>query len=333
MPRAIVSRDGKKTAVARLGYYGKDPAGRPKIGSVKQLTPDGDTLNTSLRLGDNIGVRFLGIDTPEKLMPVPGGNPDSFVRLKEQAWVDVLDDPFKNGSPFTQSLTTYISNQVAGGGAAINHYRHGEKAEDELEAMVAADIQEYRQAGLIQEPEEFQFFLRFAFEVMEGYGRFLCFVNRDQPNQTIPSTRPADYNTRMLASGMASPYFIWPNINPFQSKGSILDAVFAPGTANDVAESDSKMKQARQLIRQARQAGAGVYDPADPLRLHAFEVRFLSRQRPPKRWIIDLGKLDDILVHPQNYHSIVNAEDRLFINPEHLPLFTQAGWVRQRGPI
>jgi hypothetical protein len=100
-----------------------------------------------------------------------------------------------------------------------------------------------------------------------------------------------------------------------------MDAIFAPGAANDVAESDSKLRKARQMVRQA---GIGIYNAADPLRLQAFEVRFLSRQLPPDRWVIDLSKQDDILVHPQSYHTIPNAEDRLFINPEHVPLFTGA---------
>ena len=168
---------------------------------------------------------------------------------------------------------------------------------------------------------------------MEGFGRFLCFINRSQPDPNIPSDRPLDYNTRMLQSGRAAPYFIWPNINPFRTQRSILNAIFAPGTANTLAESDAQLREARQMVRQARQAGNGIYDQADPLCLEAFEVRFLSRQRPPSRWAIDLGKQDDILGHPQNCHTIPNSEDRLFINLEHLPLFTQAGWVRQEAPV
>ena len=62
-------------------------------------------------------------------------------------------------------------------------------------------------------------------------------------------------------------------------------------------------------------------------------MRYLSRQRPPRRWVIDLSKQDDILVHPQNYPSIPNEEDRLFIQPQHVPLLVQAGWVRQQAPL
>jgi endonuclease YncB( thermonuclease family) len=334
MPRAIQSFNGQKSVTVRFGFHGRDPAtNEPSIGTVEQLIPDGDTINVSFLLGDDIGVRFLGIDTPEKTLPVPGGDPKDFVSLTDDAWVGFLDDPFSSGSPFTHSLTNHILGKVTGGGAAQNHRRHGDRAEDALEGFVTADVNEYLQAGLIRDQKEFRFFMRFAFEVMEGFGRLLCFVNRDQPNGNVPSARPLDYNTRMIQSGLAAPYFIWPNINPFRAQGSIIDAIFAPGAANDVAESDSKLREARQMVRQARQAGIGIYNPADPLRLQAFEVRFLSRQRPPDRWVIDLSKQDDILVHPQSYHTIPNAEDRLFINPEHVPLFAEAGWVRQEAPL
>jgi endonuclease YncB( thermonuclease family) len=334
MPGAIESFNGQKRAVARFGFHGRDPAtNEPVTGTVEQLTPDGDTINISFLVGDNIGVRFLGIDTPEKALPAPGGNPNVFVPLTNNVWIDFLNDPFGNGSPFTQSLTTYILGQVAGGGAAQNHRRHGDNAENALEGFITADVNEYLQAGLIQNQKEFRFFMRFAFEIMEGFGRFLCFVNRDQPDPNVPSPRPLDYNTRMIQSGLAAPYFIWPKINPFRAQGSIMEAIFAPGTAKDVAESDSKLREARQMVRQARQGGIGIYSPTDPLLLEAFEVRFLSRQRPPDRWVIDLSKQDDILVHPQNYHTISNAEDRLFINPEHVSLFTEAGWVKQQAPL
>ncbi len=334
MARAIENHNGQKSAIFRFGFHGTDAAtGEPRIGSLKQLIPDGDTINISLRSGDNLGVRFLGIDTPEKSLPLPGGNQDRFVALAHADWAAFLDDPFEDGSPFTESLTNRILTQTAGGGAALNQHKHGSDAEHELERLVDADLQEYLGAGLIRDAAGFEFFVRFAFEIFDGSGRLLCFINRNQPDRGIPSERPADYNTRMLASGLAAPYFIWPNINPFRARGSILNAVFAPGTANEMAQTDAALKEARRLVRAARHAGSGIYNTGDPLRLQAFEVRFLSRQLPPDRWVIDLGKQDDILVHPQNYHTIPNIEDRLFINPEHVPLFTRAGWVRQQAPI
>lgn len=327
MAHAIIDFNGSKRATMRLGFFGDN------IGSVKQNTPDGDTINVAAQPTDDFGVRFLGIDTPEKRLPLPGGAPNTFISLDNPGWIDFLNDPFTNGSPFTQSLTAHIQSRIMNGDAAVNHHGHASTAEDELEAFVQADVDEYQNAGLIQNHTEFRFFLQFAFEILDGFGRFLAFINRSQPDANEPSARPTDYNTRMLEAGFASPYLIWPNVNPFRARGSILDAVLAPGTANDIATSDSKLADARMKVKQARADGRGIYDPTNPLRLEAFEVRFLSRQQSPSRWVIDLSKDDDILVHPQNYHSIPNAEDRLFINREHVPLFLQSGWVREQAPL
>jgi hypothetical protein len=65
------------------------------------------------------------------------------------------------------------------------------------------------------------------------------------------------------------------------------------------------------------------------LRLEAFEIRYLARRQPPDRWVIDLSRRDDILLRPQEYHTVPNPEDRLFVPPEHVPLFVEAGWRRQ----
>lgn len=82
-------------------------------------------------------------------------------------------------------------------------------------------------------------------------------------------------------------------------------------------------------IRDARENGIGVFDRQDPLRLLPFDVGFLSRRRPPDRWVIDLSKNDDVLIKPQNYYTVPNVEDRLFLPEEYVPLFVEAGWKRQ----
>jgi hypothetical protein len=183
-----------------------------------------------------------------------------------------------------------------------------------------------------QSTAEFRFFLVFAHEIMDGYGRLLCYLNRDQPDANIPELRPRSYNERLLQMGQVTPYFIWPNINPFLAKGqrgSLLDAVPLPGTARSLATRDQALRDARKSVQDARQQGIGIYDVQQPLRLQPFEVRFLSRRRPPDRWVIDLSQDDDVLLQPQNYHTIAQAEDRLFIPSEYVPLFVEAGWRRQ----
>jgi hypothetical protein len=59
-------------------------------------------------------------------------------------------------------------------------------------------------------------------------------------------------------------------------------------------------------------------------------VRFLAQRRPPDRRIIDLSKSENILIKPQEYYTISDAEDRLFIPPEYVSLFVEFGWNGKR---
>ncbi len=305
----------------RLGIFDGE------VGTVKRQVYDGDTITVQGK--GNFGIRFLGIDTAEKKIPLPGH--DSFTSLSDPRWDAFLSEPFAAGgplssAPFSAGLANYIRERT-GPGVAVNHRKYADAAEDLLEEFVQADL------GEMGAPkEDFVFYLRFAFEIMDRYGRLLCYINRDQPDAGVPSPRPPSYNERMLHGGLASPYFIWPNINPWRARGSILDAVFDPGTAKDMAESDAKLKGARQAVRAARENHVGIFDAADPLRVEPFEVRYLSRCSPPSRYVIDLSKNDDVLIHPENYYTVPLPEDRLFISAEHVPLFVEAGWQKQAAP-
>jgi hypothetical protein len=62
-----------------------------------------------------------------------------------------------------------------------------------------------------------------------------------------PADAPAlSYNERMLETGMAAPYFIWPNLDPFKQQPSLLDAVPAPDDITAIAGS-GRLKTARDL--------------------------------------------------------------------------------------
>jgi hypothetical protein len=161
--------------------------------------------------------------------------------------------------------------------------------------------------------------------VIDRYGRFLAFLNQDRP----PGQRRPSYNERLLRQGLASPYAIWPNLNPFVTGPSIVEAVPEPG------QSPPELERVRRLVTEARDAGRGIYDPNQPLRLQAFELRFLARstrvdngsaRRGPDRWVIDVAAGDDLLRPPHAYHRIAKPEDRLFVSIEHVPLFESQGW-------
>jgi endonuclease YncB( thermonuclease family) len=304
---------------AQLGLHGS------QLGTINQQVHDGDTV-TSL-LDGNVGVRFLGVDAPEVSFTLPGHK--GFVRLSNPAWETFLSDPFASSlpafsPPLSADLQAFVTGRV-GAGAAANHARLGTAATGALRELVGGDV-----AALGQTAATFRFFCAFAHEVMDGFGRLLCFLNRQQPSATDPEPRPRSYNERMLAAGWVTPYFIWPNIDPFRRQGSLLDAVLAPGTANTVAEQPGALQVARQFVREAREQQLGLFAAADPLRLLPFELRFLARRSPPDRWVIDLGRSDDALLAPQDYFQVANPEDRLFIPAGYVPLFVEHGWRRRQ---
>jgi hypothetical protein len=176
-----------------------------------------------------------------------------------------------------------------------------------------------------QDRDTFRFFLAFASEVMDGYGRFLCYLH---PHQEKP-LRKRSYNERLLKQGWATPYFIWPNVDPYRRQASLVDAVPEPGAvapAGVTAEARQPLDDARAWARDAREEGVGVWDKDGPLRIQPFELRFLARRSPPDRWVIDLSASADRLLEPQLYYRIRRPEDRLFVPGQYVPLFREKGW-------
>jgi hypothetical protein len=302
--------------VRAIGAIRRGIDGRPQ--SLNVSIADGDTIGTHICGSGSL--RFLGVDTPEKNFQLPDSKAQ--IRLDSPQWENYLTDPFlPQYGPFELDvdLLNHLRTRI-GPGAGINHRFHGDNAEQELIALVQADMN-----ALGQTLDTFGYFLSFSFDVFDTYGRFLAFVNRNQPSASIPGPRPFSYNERQLENAMALPYFIWPNISPFR-EASLLDAVFAPGTANQMAESSPDLRRARNFVRQARADGMGVFNPDNPLRFEAFEIRYLGRREKPNRAVIDLSRNDNVILQPQHYFHIPNAEDRLFIPLVFVPLFVSRGW-------
>jgi endonuclease YncB( thermonuclease family) len=320
MAKAIfeLGNTGRTVGQAFLGRHGQGRA------SAKQAVHDGDTVTTEA--DGNISVRFLGIDTPEVSFTLPGSA--AFLGIGGAQWAAFLNDPFAGASAtFLTELGPSLEQHLraaTGPGCAANHAAHAAAAHRALEDMVEGDMQ-----ALGQTKEDFRFFLAFANEVMDGYGRMLCFLNRNQPDENTPAPRPDSYNERQLAQGQALPYFIWPNINPFRRAQSPDRAVPHPADIPAVATGQTALGPARASVQAARAGAVGVFAPADPLRLAPFELRFLASRTVPHRWVIDLTTTSNVLRKPINYHLIANPEDRLFVPAEYVPLFVEHGWQRE----
>lgn len=255
MARAIrKTTEGFSIGFARLGRRGE---GR---GSPGQQIYDGDTAN--VEADGNLGVRLLGVDAPERAFTLPEAAAEAidrrpgerFVSLGDERWERFLSDPFRDGSPprLRRELREHLEPKL-GPGCAANHLGFAEAAKRALRAEVEGDL-----AELGQTRDEFRFFMAFASEVIDGYGRLLCYLNRDQPRPP----RPPSYNERLLVAGAVLPYFIWPNVDPFRTQASLVAAVPRPGAAAALGAC-----RGRGRPRAApRGLGRGRAAPAAPLR-------------------------------------------------------------------
>jgi endonuclease YncB( thermonuclease family) len=306
------TQEGLTYGIFGLGAHGDG------IGSILQKVHDGDTVH--LRAIGNLAIRFLGIDTPEVSFTLPGSN--QFLSIKNPAWEAFLTDPFAATLPslhLDPALQASLEGRL-GGGAATNHANHADAAHRALEQEVQNDV---NLRGLTK--EDVRFFAAFTREIVDRYGRLLAWLNISDQS----ANRPPDYNTRMLEKGLATPYFIWPNVDPWRTRRSLIEATLPPVQFRQEANGPGKLRDARNAIAQARANGDGIFDTNDPLRIHAFELRFLAQRRAPDRWVIDLGGTAPTLLKPQNYHTIANVEDRLFVPADYVPLFELAGWQKE----
>jgi hypothetical protein len=305
------AKSGAVVGTMGLGRHGKS------AGSAAQSVYDGDTLHGSALA--NVPVRFLGVDTPELKIALPDA-PDDFIALDDERWQRFLAnrDVLKRAR-LSKGLAAHLASRL-GERTALNHHEHAVAAMKSLEAFVKEDLTT-RYAG---DKQQFQFFLYYAHDVVDRYGRFLAFINVDLPNSS-KTERPLTYNERQLGAGCASPYFIWPNLDPFMKATNLLNAAFSPADVKRVANRGA-LGRARKMVAQARRKKLGIYAAGGPLLLEAFEIRFLARQAPPDRWVIDLSADDGRLIEPERYYAIKHAENRLFLPPEYVPLFARAGW-------
>jgi len=281
--------------------------------SVKQAVHDGDTV--SISPNSFLNVRLLGVDTPEVSFSLPGES--TFPPIGGDRWKAFLDNPFARALPrFSPALPAELRShlkRVVGPGCAANHAAHAKSAKERLQNLIKAD-----QPPPVEPPDELDLFLAFADDVIDRYGRLLAFLHRNDP-----TSRPRPYNEQLLATGVAVPYFIWPNVAPFVRDRQVPK----PGKPIRGKHLDA----ARHAVATARSNGLGIFDPADPLRLLPFELRYLARTASgrrlgPDRWVINIAAASAALLAPHRYIEIPNVEDRLFVNAEHVPLFMEEGW-------
>lgn len=206
-----------RSSKATIGHAGLGLRGETVM-TPAFATHDGDTVFA--RALTNISLRFLGVDTAEVAFTLPGdGNPTPITNPK---WEAFLANPFADWPDAKTALGTELHTFLTdhtGPGTATNHATRAEAAAQKLEELIAADVATF--AG--GDDSQFVFFLRYCKEVIDRYGRLLAYLTVDVAN--LADAPALSYNERMPETGMAAPYFIWPNLDPFKQQPSLLDAV------------------------------------------------------------------------------------------------------------
>lgn len=294
--------------------------------SVKTAVHDGDTVK--VQLGGNFSIRFLGIDTPEMTFEYPNvGSSNDGKWLSISKFDTYLTDPFApnypNSNTYKNSLGPGLVNHLnnfLGPDCATTHRDLAEEAQRALEQMIMDEYTDRAKAG-----KHYTFFMAFSHEIMDRYGRLLCYLYRNN-TKTEQKQNPLSYNERMLEKGEALPYFIWPNVVPFFYPGrSIGESIPPAGDLQNWMNSSNaaKLNKARDSTKQARNNGIGVFRKNI---LEPFELRYLARRALPSRYVLNLETCSNILVKPTEYYSIVNPEDRLFIDEHYVDLFLKKGY-------
>jgi endonuclease YncB( thermonuclease family) len=320
MAKAIFNPGGFARGFSILPKHGDRTA------TVREAVHDGDTI--TVEADGAFSIRFLGVDTPEVSFEFPNlpGDPRSGIFRSITEFQEYLIDPFNAAYPDSKKYANQLGNKLVNylkpklnSQTALNHHKYAIAAQRELESIIEFDVNER-----VSEGERFRFFMAFAYGVMDGYGRFLCYVDRD--NKPREREGRLTYNERMLKSGLAIPYFIWPNINPFRKQGSLVEAVPSPAKFSEFVNSDKRIKMVRNFVIDARRAGIGIFDSQDPLALLPFESRYLAGRRNPNRYVLDMSKDMPTILKPTDYYLIPREEDRLFIDEYFMPLFEKKGY-------
>ncbi|MDY6959535.1 MAG: thermonuclease family protein, partial [Halobacteriota archaeon] len=158
---------------------------------------DGDTPYVS------VPIRMLSIDTPE--IHYPGNQSPSTYdeRLKK------LSDWIKDGdAPINKDLGEYIIPKIATGKAGTLQKEQGKEASDHFKEMIDEAL--IRPKGTKR-----KVFLYASEEHFDAYGRLLAYMSPQYSSKelaTMPREKRSTFNLRMVESGWAAPFLIYPSI-------------------------------------------------------------------------------------------------------------------------
>ena len=184
-------RSGLTIGHAQLGMHGS------RQGTINQQVHDGDTVVSLLE--GNVGIRFWAWTPLRSASPSPAATDSSASRIQpgRHSSPTHLPPPCPHStrrSPASSKTSSPESVKerplITPGWAGPLLTRYGSWSASTSRCLGQTEA-------------SFRFFCAFAHEVMDGFGRLLCFLNRQQSSATDPAPRPRSYNERIPLVGMA----------------------------------------------------------------------------------------------------------------------------------
>ena len=158
---------------------------------------DGDTPYVS------VPIRMLSIDTPEVHYPGNQSPSKQDDRLKQLA--DWIED---GEAPINKDLGEFILPKIVTGAAGTLQKNQGEEASDHFKEMIDQDLTKPRGTKR-------KVFLHASEEHFDAYGRLLAYMSPQYSSKelaTMPREKRSTFNLKMVESGWAAPFLIYPSI-------------------------------------------------------------------------------------------------------------------------
>ncbi|MGD2247497.1 MAG: thermonuclease family protein [Candidatus Methanofastidiosia archaeon] len=190
-------------------------------------------------------------------------------KLEESKFLYVLDD----------NLLEYLTPKLTRKSIKI-HKELGFKAKEYLEEILDENLT-----------------VTFGREVFDRYGRALVYLGDNQEM----------YNVTLVQSGLAIPYFIFPNAVPLTEEGEYTF---------------DHIETMQKAAAYAQEKTLGIWRVIDDI-LIPMELRYLTRRELPEKYCVDLGT--GVLYPPEMYYR-VPIINRLFFYPKDVALAVCMGF-------
>jgi endonuclease YncB( thermonuclease family) len=284
------------------------------IRPIEKSVKDGDTLLMKSE------IRLTGIDTPETRFS-RGENTSHYDSLLSLSNPKIKSFLRRISPGLRDYLKPKLENSEESVGLGTNQYECGKKGTKEFNSIVKTVMPGNASNLLIMT----------SLEVTDRYGRLIGYVNRKKrPKKgevlVEKPTFESSFNVKVLNSGYAFMYLIYPNLLIEKGKTDHVSTAEILSSAADTGTPDIErpmIKTLRKTFKKAVSSGRGLFASRDAfkseVKLDPFEFRYLARifdkedsnTKGPDRLCADM---ESRKLYPSDRYFEVRKENRLFFD-------------------